>query len=308
MASKRNVDPSSLDSLQRTGEILNDQLALYEGGHYYDCTFQVAYQETTPKVFHCHKVILARASIVFAKMLYGDFSESSKDKDDPIKITNVEAHTFDLVMRYIYGGKTDFEDVATACKVYRISHHWLINSLMKVASEFLKYPSSEDAITVLDMYKACNDHSHSEKLLSIIALNASKVLKSAAWLKTSLSTILDILQLECLEVESETELFKALFAWGAADGVTGDNITDVDAIRAKTHDALKCIRFMTMKCEEFAELCTLDCAQLMTDNERFKVLLSINLADGSRLPQDFSKDRKCRNEFRTIGIGFEAIE
>ncbi|XP_059472572.1 BTB/POZ domain-containing protein 6-like isoform X3 [Neocloeon triangulifer] len=215
LSSKSSVDvwPS------RTGEILKDELALYTESYFYDCTFEVAFQ-TTSKVFKCHKLILARASVPFATMLYGDFSESSKDKDDPIQITSVEANAFDIAMRYIYGGETDFQDVPTACKVYRFAHEWLLNSLMTAASEFLKNPSPDDVITVHEMYKTFNDHSHSEKLLSIIAANTSAVLKSAAWLKSTSSTVLEIFKMEYLKVGSEEELFEALFAWGSADGNT----------------------------------------------------------------------------------------
>ncbi|XP_059472563.1 uncharacterized protein LOC132194951 isoform X2 [Neocloeon triangulifer] len=240
-------------------------------------------------------------------MLYGDFSESSKDKDDPIQITSVEANAFDIAMRYIYGGETDFQDVPTACKVYRFAHEWLLNSLMTAASEFLKNPSPDDVITVHEMYKTFNDHSHSEKLLSIIAANTSAVLKSAAWLKSTSSTVLEIFKMEYLKVGSEEELFEALFAWGSADGNTGETITDEDAIRAKTSDALKLIRFMTIDSDKFGELCNSDCAKLMTEKDRLKVFMSINLSDKRHLPENFSviqNHRKLnRSDVKIILIG-----
>ncbi|XP_059486662.1 uncharacterized protein LOC132203146 [Neocloeon triangulifer] len=298
MAAECSSDPPLHDlwSSRRTGERLKDELALYTEGFFYDCTFEVSC-ETEYKVFKCHKVILARSSPVFAKMLFGNFSESSKDKDDPIQINLIEPEIFDLVMRYVYGDEADFKEVEKACKVYKFSHQWLMNDLMEVAAKFFEEPSPEDVITVHEMFKSLNDYSHYKSLLSIIASNASAVLKSEAWLKSSVSTVLEVFQMEHLRVESEKELFEALYAWGAQGAAIGNEekeMIDVEEIRAKTKDALKLIRFMTMDAVEFGELCKSECAKMMTDEDKLKVIVSIDLVDQSLLPEHFSRDRRYR--------------
>ncbi|XP_059486601.1 kelch-like protein 41a [Neocloeon triangulifer] len=288
MATEGKPDPDPASTDLWPSRIKEELALLYAEGYFYDCTFEAG-GGTTSKVFKCHKLMLARASPFFAKMLYGYFSESFRDKDDPIQISHVQPEIFDLVMKYIYGGETDFKDVESACKVYVISHEWLMNDLMKAAKDFFKTPSPGDVISVHEMYKSLNDKSHSTSLLAEIASNASAVLKSTAWLKSSASTVHEIFQMKHLKIDSEKELFEALYAWGAA-GCNKQNEEKiyVEEIRAKTRDALKLIRFMTMDADEFGELCKSDCAKMMTDEDKVKVFMSINLADKSLLPSEFA--------------------
>ncbi|XP_059486961.1 uncharacterized protein LOC132203310 [Neocloeon triangulifer] len=286
----------------RMGERLKDELTLYTEGYFYDCTFEVGCKMAT-KVFKCHKLTLARASPVLAQMLYGN---DSNDKDDPIQIKSVQPVIFDLVMRYVYGGETDFKDVETACKIYKISQEWLIKDLTKATSNFLLNPSPKDVITVHEMFKSMSDNSHSKDLLEIIASNTSSVLKSDAWLKSSASTVLEIFRMNHLKVESEKELFEALYLWGSAGGNKETNIK-VEEIRSETKDALKFIRFMTMDAVEFGELCKSECAKMMTDEDKLKVLLSIVQADVSLLPENVSTIRCHRKLHNTKHLNHNFI-
>ncbi|XP_059486947.1 BTB/POZ domain-containing protein 3-like [Neocloeon triangulifer] len=271
----------------RMGERLKDELTLYTEGYFYDCTFEVGCKMST-KVFKCHKVTLARASPVLGQMLYGN---ESNGKDDPIQLKHIQPEVFDLVMRYIYGGETDFKDMKTACKIYMISHEWLMNDLTKAAANFLQNPSPEDVITVHEFFKSMNDNSYCKALLQIVASKTSAVLKSNAWLKSSASTVLEIFQMDHLNVKYEMELFEALYLWGSAGGMKENGI-EAEEIKAKTvKDALQLIRFMTMDVVEFGELCKSEGAKMLTEDEKVKVFMSISLADQKLLPENFASSR-----------------
>ncbi|XP_054743327.1 BTB/POZ domain-containing protein 6 isoform X2 [Anastrepha obliqua] len=70
-----------------------------------DCEFLVGdLASEEPRLFRCHKMILATASEVFERMFYSDFVVVG-----PVRVTDVSAASFERFLRYIYVYEIDAE-------------------------------------------------------------------------------------------------------------------------------------------------------------------------------------------------------
>ncbi|CAB3384639.1 Hypothetical predicted protein [Cloeon dipterum] len=206
-----------LQAFERSGDILEDELNLYIGGHFYDCSFKVG--ATNPKVIKCHKLILARASVYFEKMFMSSFEESFRDKDDSIVITSTSPDVFDAAMRFIYGNAKEFKTFGLACEVYKLAHLWNMKSLMDATAEHFKNVRLQDVLQVYEM-RNIMDTENQKELVSfcreMISVNTEEVLHSSA----------------CEQV-----LLDALMRWGVHNATSKGN----SQIRAEIDCALKMI-------------------------------------------------------------------
>ncbi|CAB3360870.1 Hypothetical predicted protein [Cloeon dipterum] len=276
------------------------QLALYTNSEFYDCSFVVG--KANPTVFKCHKLILAKASQVFANMLFGGFAEGHKDKDDAILIEkNSTPDVFDLAMRFIYGNVKDFQTTPMACKVYEFADRWQIKDLKEAAWMAIKNETQIDqVVNVYEMFQSLGDKERTKHFLEVIIDNTSEVLKSPHWIKVAPSTIDEIYKQITLNVSSEIELFDALLKWGAANS---DSPTE---LRTKIERALQQIRFMTMESDDVAKLCSASVGILSTE-ETLQIFRSATLRDPEHMPANFSTCDLLRFSHTKFHINFVAV-
>ncbi|XP_059487056.1 uncharacterized protein LOC132203357 [Neocloeon triangulifer] len=261
----------------RTGDRTLDELALYTESYFYDCSFLVG--QIDQKVFKCHKVILAKASQVFAALLFGHFKESSKEKDDPITIQDVSPTTFDLAMKFVYGKNENFVDIHQALEAFRFAHKWQLLDLLKAASAIMEKCGPEEALPVYECFKMLNCP-QLEFPLTVIMEKTKAVIVSSSWLKASKQTVIDVLQLDFLSIASETDLFDAIIRWGKAQE------TNAEQIRLLIDVPLKMIRFRNLEPSEFVLLCE-KTEDVLTDGEKLKILMAIETGKDHFLPDGF---------------------
>ncbi|CAB3369945.1 Hypothetical predicted protein [Cloeon dipterum] len=246
---------------------------MYTGGFYYDCTFSVGENENK-KLFKCHKIILAEASEAIANILFKNFAEGQNGKDDPIVIdNNLLPETFDLAMRHIYGNVVEFKTTQQACEVYKFAHKWMLKNLKEDAVSALRKTKADEILLVYEMHKSLGDKEEQKFYLQRIMSETSEVLSSPTWLKATPSTVLEIYEKPSLAVVSEKDLFEALIKWGTAHSETTGS-----ELRSTIDSALKQIRFLTMFCPDFAELCA-EKANVFSAEEKFKIMLSLELGN-----------------------------
>lgn len=103
------------------------QLLLSE--KYHDCVFLFEDEEDDIKSqsIKCHKLILSLASPVFEAMFYGPLQE----KESNILIHDISCKVFQLLMRYIYTGQVDYEQMSLEqnIELYYASEKYLMNEL-----------------------------------------------------------------------------------------------------------------------------------------------------------------------------------
>ncbi|XP_059487648.1 kelch-like protein 40b isoform X2 [Neocloeon triangulifer] len=269
----------------RTGDRSQDELALYTESYFYDCSFLVG--EIDKKLFKCHKLILAKASKVFAALLFGNFEESFKGKDDPIHILDVSPNTFDLAMKFVYGKNENFADIHQAIDVYKFAHKWMMCGVMKAAEDVMEKCGPEEALPVYECFKMLST-SQLEFPLAVMEEQTKAVIGSLSWLEASKQTVIDVLQLDHLNISSELELFDAIVKWGKAQ------VTNNEQIRHLIDEPLKLIRFRNLEPSQFASLCEKN-ADVLTDGEKLKIFMSIDTGRDHHLPDGFSKLLIFRN-------------
>lgn len=101
-------------------------------------------------------------------------------------------------------------------------------------------------------------------------------------------TVQDILQLDDLSA-SESELFKGISRWGIAKIQAEGKLKKrkVPELRAVVDSCIKLIRFMSMECKEFAEICTSPI--VLSTDEKHQILLSLVLKDPKYMPENFNR-------------------
>jgi hypothetical protein len=122
-------------------------------------------------------------------------------------------------------------------------------------------------------------------LLQVIATAAKKVLRHKSWLEAPEEVVLNVLQIHSMPI-SEPFLFEKLLRWGRAQA---QNEAEV---RAKIDKSLKLIRFCVMDYAEFSGLCSRQIP--LTNEEKYKIFLSITQKNAKYLPKGFSPERNPR--------------
>ncbi|CAB3382685.1 Hypothetical predicted protein [Cloeon dipterum] len=246
--------------------------------------------EENPVDFKCHKLILARSSKVFAKLLFGHFKEALHDKDTPIRILGISPTAFSIAMKYVYGNVYNNKSVSLACEVYKFAHFYQIEGLVDAAFDKLKNPTPKDVIPVYELSKLLIK-GDALKYLVIIRENTSEVLKSPQFIKASQETLVEICSLDRLKIKSEMELVEALINWAElnASKTDRDELSQREIIDA----ALKQVRFFTLKGDEFSELCC--STNILSEKEKLQILMSINLNNAKHMPYGFTVSSQFRD-------------
>jgi len=138
----------------------------------------------------------------------------------------------------------------------------------------------------LNTFEFAHPYYFIQYILQAIQKSTEQVLSDKSWLEAPEEVVLKVLQTEALHI-TESVLFLYLVKWGRAQ-VEDDDI----GVRAKIDDFFKHIKFCTMECAEFSNLC---CQPIpLTLEEKYKIFLSITQRNPEFLPDGFSKITKPR--------------
>ncbi|XP_059486931.1 uncharacterized protein LOC132203287 [Neocloeon triangulifer] len=268
---------------KRTGDIVQDQLYLYEHGYFYDCTFAIGAEN---KIFKCHKVVLARASNVFATMLNEYFEDKqAKSRDDPIAVfTDTSAKAFDFSMRFIHGNEGTLESIQVAIEVYRFAHACRLDLLLQVAADFMAKCGPKDAISVYECFKTYEDD-RLDYVMSVISKETSAVFLSVSWRQVSVQMVKEIFKFENLSVPEERILY-ALIVW-----LRFQNIEN----RKHFRNLLKLIRFRNFEISAFCSLIQRSKNSLFTDKEKLQILMNLGNGNKCPMPDGFTDVLRFRN-------------
>ena len=121
--------------------------------------------------------------------------------------------------------------------------------------------------------------------MQVIKSSIKEVMATKSWFEAPEEVVLKILQIDTMEI-SEPLLFENLVKWGRAQ------VEDEADVRAKIDKCLKLVRFCSMSCAEFSNLCFKP--NPLTAEEKYKIFLSITQNNTSLLPKRFSNSKKPR--------------
>lgn len=110
-------------------------------------------------------------------------------------------------------------------------------------------------------------------------MDTKEAINSEEWLKINSDSVLEFLQLECLNV-IELDLVEALIKWGKFQLHQEKlNFRDYDNLRRKILFGLKQIRFESIGHKEFAQLCQKELGFALSGDEKCAIFMSIITGD-----------------------------
>ena len=127
---------------------------VFNSGILTDVTFEVSYEDNTT-TFEAHRVFLLAVSPVFRSLFTGPW----KDKNEPIKINDVQPEVFKIFLRLLYGDTIEFDDNFTTIAMHLLSlaskygMKEMGNSLVECMEYNLTAETAVDALRCADMYQ-----------------------------------------------------------------------------------------------------------------------------------------------------------
>uniref|UniRef100_U9TWU5 Kelch-like protein 17 n=1 Tax=Rhizophagus irregularis (strain DAOM 181602 / DAOM 197198 / MUCL 43194) TaxID=747089 RepID=U9TWU5_RHIID len=247
--------------LQNLLEILNDD-------EYYDVTIEVG-NDPYVKIFRAHMVILNYRS----PCLRGILSSNKKKNDGTLThislsdiLPNILPETFEIILRYIYGGKLSLKECDTSdiIKLLISAKELNLQELVTHIQSFLvenrvnwmeqnidliyqtSFENENDSFLCLQKY--CND---------LISQDPVKILKSQSFESISENLLVSIIQKDNLQM-SEIEIWEHVLKWGLAKNPelpksdpTNYSKEDFNSLKNNLKKFIPYIRFHNLTSKEF---------------------------------------------------------
>lgn len=226
-----------------------------------------------PKRCPCHKLILGLGSQVFKAMFYGKIREQNE-----IHVPDVTKEGFSIMLRYLYSDEIIIESEYDAFEAAYVSKKYLIKPLFKACENYLVSHIILDPETVFSLYEEASFLEMKQlqsRCLGYVSKNAKKLLHSTFFNSASKSTIEDILKLDLMDIESETDIIEALWCWGLEQCKELDLECTDKNVRFLTRDFLQYVRFLSMKMEELQPI--LEKFQLLDTSEQLAILWNLTM-------------------------------
>ncbi|RIA82957.1 BTB/POZ protein [Glomus cerebriforme] len=275
-------------------EILDDE-------EYYDITIEVG-NDPYVKIFRAHMVILSYRSPYLRRIL----SANKKKNDDTlthIKLPNISPEIFQIILRYIYGGRLFFEELDTfdVIKVLSAASELYLQELitylqfflienktdwMEQNFDFVHQTSFEnDAFSELQKY--CTD---------LISKEPDKIFKSQNFSSIPEKLLVSIVQNDNLQMD-EIQVWEHVIKWGTAQNpelpsdVENYSDDNFNTLKNTLRQCIPFVRFYNLTSKEFLDR-VLPYDQILP-KELYKDLLKtfLSLSDPNSKPINKSKPR-----------------
>ncbi|GBC01398.1 hypothetical protein RclHR1_04180005 [Rhizophagus clarus] len=298
-------DNSLLPKLsQNLLEILND-------GEYYDVTIEVG-NDPYVKIFRAHMVILYCRSPYLKRIL------STKNKKNDgilahIKLPEILPEIFQIILRYIYGGKLILEeyDISNIIKIMdaasKLSLQELINYLQSYLIEMktnwieqnfsMIYQASFENNSFLELQKYCTN---------LISDEPDKIFKSLNFSSIPEKLMISIIQSDKLQM-SEVQVWEHVLKWGLAQNselpsdLTSFSVDDFNTLKNILQQLIPFIRFYNLTSKEFSDK-VFPYMKILPEDLCMDLLKTyLDLLDPNSKPDDKSKPRITKKiDFKTI--------
>ncbi|KAF2886641.1 hypothetical protein ILUMI_19532 [Ignelater luminosus] len=202
-----------------------------------DCQFKVQTKSSSAQVFQSHKLILAISSPVFEAMLYGVMAEENK----PIVVEDIEPDVFKALLEYIYTDNINLVSSDHYCELYYAARKYMMPYLQKKCMEFIESTlNNNNACKTYEFAKLFEEVSLMKDCLDIIINQTESALNEANLKDVKLSTIITILDLDFLNIQSEITLFNAVRT------CANNNNEDKGLKRFNSHVFINCYLIVTL--------------------------------------------------------------
>jgi len=199
--------------------------------------------------FKAHKLILATASPVFERMLYGETLEA---KTGEICLHDCVPDAVKWVLENLYTGKTNLEHVYLALPVYTVAQMYQISGVVDLCVEFLK--GEMNVSNLSSIFKVARIHSEDHLMEACL----KKI--TSSWHEVSKDRINRIseemwqhmLKTDILPI-SEVDLFKALILWCQTKLEEKNESLSPSSVREILQKFLPNMRLFSMTADQFID-------------------------------------------------------
>ncbi|XP_067131326.1 BTB/POZ domain-containing protein 6-like [Centruroides vittatus] len=261
-------------------------------GHLSDVVIYAG-NETKRKHFNVHKLILSMYSEVFENMFYGP----DKVNDSEIKIDDIDCHSFESLLRFIYTDKmvacSEFDNIT----LYKAAHKYRIQCLVELCrSKLMAKMKVAHVWHIYELALEYSDRDLVEKCIEVVSKETSATFKLNYFLNIKLETLCELVTYD-LKLLTENDLFEAVIRW--ATNVCSKNKEDCKPcnLRKILEPVLRHIRFLSLTRYSFDEM--IKQCEILTEEETKKIKSAIeNPQYISELPSWVCRWRKPRSLYK----------
>ncbi|PKC57026.1 hypothetical protein RhiirA1_541818 [Rhizophagus irregularis] len=236
-------------------------LEILDDDEYYDVTIEVG-NDPYVKVFRAHMVILNYRSPYLRRIL-----STNKKKNDGtlthIKLPNILPEIFQIILRYIYGGKLVLKeyDILDIIKILVAANELNLQDLIPYLQLFLIrnktsyleqnfnliYQTSFENDSFLDLQKFCT---------KLISKQPEKIFNSPDFTSISEKLLISLIQHDKIKM-SKVQIWEHILKWGIAKnpGLSSDSSSysndDFNALRNALQQLIPLIKFTEFTSREF---------------------------------------------------------
>ena len=222
--------------------------------------------ETSRRIFHAHKYVLATSSAVFFAMFYGDLAQ----KESTIRLADTDEESLKEFLRFLY--TDDCEITAeNAIGVMYLAKKYLIPSLAEKCCDVLQASIKPDNVfAVLEQAVKFDEKKLEAKCWDIVSQKTQECVQTEVFCSIGSNTLNSLLKRETLGI-TEVELFKTVLKWVDKECARqGINIEeDRTARRRILGDSVYEIPFLEMSLEDFGKY--VSSTGMLTDAELVRI-------------------------------------
>ncbi|EXX62336.1 uncharacterized protein OCT59_021176 [Rhizophagus irregularis] len=236
-------------------------LEILDDDEYYDITIEVG-NDPYVKVFHAHMVILNYRSPYLRRIL----STNEKKNDGTlmnIKLSNISPESFQIILRYIYGGKLLLDECDTfdIIKILITASELSLQELIPRLQSFLInnkrdwleqnfnliYQTSFENDSFLELQKFCTE---------LMSKEPGKIFNSPDFTSISEKSLITLVENDNLQM-SDIKIWEHVLKWGIAQNpeLSSDPSSysndDFDALKNTLQRCIPFIKFIKFSSKEF---------------------------------------------------------
>jgi hypothetical protein len=182
---------------------------LYEASQYIDVEIVVE-----NKTFHCHRLVLAAMSPYFDAMFSSGMIESQNHK---VNIQNVPSGTFDLIIKFIYGGNLELDEENVG-DLLQASVMMQIKCLQERCEEFMMSKvDTENCIGTWKLAQGHGCHYLAQKSFRFILHYFTAICQTEDFRALDVYEVTSIISDNDLNVKDEEIVTETVFDWIHAD-------------------------------------------------------------------------------------------
>ncbi|CAB4437662.1 unnamed protein product [Rhizophagus irregularis] len=236
-------------------------LEILDDDEYYDITIEVG-DDPNVRIFRAHMVILKYRSPYLRKIL------STNKKIDgtltSIKLPNILPETFQIVLRYIYGGKISLEeyDISDIIKILIAIKEFGLEELIPCIETFLIKNKKNCMVQNFDLiYRISFENNSFQELqkycIELISKEPNKIFNSPKFSSIPENLLITLIQNENIRM-NEVQVWEHVIKWGLAQNpeLSSDpkscSKEDFNTLKNTLQHCIPFIRFSNLTSKEFS--------------------------------------------------------